>query len=90
MTPSLTPILDAYREKHRYYHTLQHIEECLILYDRLPTKSPTVEIALWFHDVIYNPQGPNNEMQSANYADGASNLIYNLKWPDPYTLNDEI
>ncbi|MGK7929569.1 MAG: N-methyl-D-aspartate receptor NMDAR2C subunit [Spirulina sp.] len=67
--PSLTPLLDAYREPHRHYHTLQHIEDCLRWCDRIPVKSPVVEAALWFHDIIYHPQASDNERKSADYAD---------------------
>lgn len=66
--PPLTPILNAYGEPQRYYHTDQHIEECLSLYDRMGSKSPVVEAALWFHDIIYYPQESDNEIKSANYA----------------------
>lgn len=58
----------AYSESQRYYHTHQHIVECLthfhqiqhLLYDPL-----AVEIAIWFHDVVYDPKALDNELQSA-------------------------
>lgn len=70
----------AYREPHRAYHTAQHINECLDLLDWctqefLPIGSPdhlvlqpTLEIALWYHDVVYQPQLSDNERRSAEQA----------------------
>ena len=58
----------AYAEPQRYYHTQQHIVECLghfhqiqhIVHDPL-----AVEIAIWFHDLVYDPKALDNELQSA-------------------------
>lgn len=61
----------AYQQPHRSYHTLQHINECLRLFDsyRHLAKQPlAVEFALWFHDAVYQPQQSNNEQQSAVWA----------------------
>ncbi|HKR62292.1 MAG TPA: metal-dependent phosphohydrolase [Thermoanaerobaculia bacterium] len=52
-----------YREKHRHYHTLAHIEQVL---DVLPHADETVVAAAWFHDVIYD--GNDNEERSALLA----------------------
>ncbi len=57
-----------YSEPHRAYHNLAHIEACLREFDlvRSSTKTPDgVEIALWFHDAIYDPKANANEEQSA-------------------------
>jgi predicted metal-dependent HD superfamily phosphohydrolase len=71
--PSLhEKIIDRYREPHRSYHTLQHLEECLdhLSNVRSLTINPAeIEIALWFHDAVYDPhQHDNNEEQSARWA----------------------
>lgn len=58
----------AYSEPQRYYHTQQHIVECLSLFHEIKqclNDSLAVETALWFHDVIYDPQASDNELQSA-------------------------
>ena len=51
-----------------YYHTHQHIVECLELFydikDQLDDPI-AVELAIWFHDIIYDPQASDNEEQSA-------------------------
>jgi predicted metal-dependent HD superfamily phosphohydrolase len=58
--------LDAlYGETHRGYHHGGHIEDCLREYDRVPGRAVTVEMAIWFHDVIYDPRRKDNEEQSA-------------------------
>jgi predicted metal-dependent HD superfamily phosphohydrolase len=61
----------AYGEPHRYYHTLEHVRRVLELADgvrhRLIRPDET-ELALWLHDVIYDPQASDNEARSAAYA----------------------
>lgn len=62
---------NAYSEPQRYYHNLQHIAECLAEFDEANnlTKEPAaVELALWFHDAVYDPRAGNNEEQSAVLA----------------------
>ena len=59
---------NAYTESQRYYHTVQHIVECLDLFHQIKARlnDPiTVELAIWFHDVIYDPKASDNEEQSA-------------------------
>lgn len=72
-------IINRYNEPHRHYHTLSHITACLGQLDsiRYHLESPMiVELALWFHDIIYNPKRTDNEKQSAVYAaDKLSNSI---------------
>ncbi len=61
-------LLRAYTEPQRHYHTLQHIVECLAAFHQVKAylDDPTaVELAIWFHDVVYNPQAIDNEVQSA-------------------------
>lgn len=68
-------IAAAYGEPHRAYHTGWHINECLELLDwaSAPNLSsisqyPALEMALWYHDMVYLPQGSNNERRSADRA----------------------
>ncbi|MFI8035688.1 metal-dependent hydrolase [Acinetobacter sp. ABJ_C3_5] len=61
-------LIAAYSEKQRAYHTLQHLYECLVLLDSIRPDlkdAYSVELALWFHDAIYDPQAKDNEMKSA-------------------------
>ncbi|MCF7785127.1 MAG: hypothetical protein K9N47_03340 [Prosthecobacter sp.] len=66
-------LLECYSEPQRAYHTLQHLEECLLILDdakatRLIAKPDLIEMALWFHDAVYDPQGSENEALSAQMA----------------------
>jgi predicted metal-dependent HD superfamily phosphohydrolase len=64
-------ISSHYNEPARQYHTLQHLGECLDLFESvmdLATHPAEVEMALWFHDAIYNIASHDNEAQSAQWA----------------------
>jgi len=64
-------LLVRYAEPHRVYHTQQHLTECLALFDdvRSNAERPAeIEIALWFHDAIYDVHRHDNEAQSAGWA----------------------
>ena len=60
-----------YTEPHRHYHTWFHIAECLREFDaasNLAVRPVAVELAIWFHDAIYEPRAPDNEERSAELA----------------------
>jgi predicted metal-dependent HD superfamily phosphohydrolase len=53
-----------YSEPHRAYHNRLHIDECLQEFDRMrgEARNPiALELAIWFHDVIYDPRATDNE-----------------------------
>jgi predicted metal-dependent HD superfamily phosphohydrolase len=61
----------AYGEKHRYYHTSEHISAMLRHFDdaaELAHYPYEVELAIWFHDAIYKPFSSRNEVNSAHWA----------------------
>ncbi|WP_457388470.1 HD domain-containing protein [Roseateles sp. P5_E1] len=69
-----TELLARYAEPHRGYHTQQHLDECLALFDEfahLAERPAEIEIALWFHDAIYDVHRHDNEAQSADWARAA-------------------
>lgn len=64
-------LMAAYHEPTRYYHNLQHLEECLTEFERVRAvvQQPTVvEVALWFHDAVYDSRSTTNEEDSAASA----------------------
>lgn len=64
-------LVEAYSSSDRYYHTLKHIYHVLKIIDNLQAYTrnlATVQLAAWFHDVIYDTKAQNNEERSADYA----------------------
>lgn len=64
-------LVARYSEPHRKYHTLQHLTECLAHFEAvrdLAVQPAEVEMALWFHDAIYDTQRHDNEETSADWA----------------------
>ncbi len=62
----------AYTESWRSYHNLNHIEHCLkefVGVRQLADDTKAIEAAIWFHDVIYDTRGKDNEEQSAGVAE---------------------
>lgn len=60
-----------YTERSRHYHNLEHVADLLDTFDTLRdlAETPeTVQLAIWFHDVIYNTRASDNESRSAAYA----------------------
>ncbi|MEA5512805.1 hypothetical protein [Nodularia sp. UHCC 0506] len=78
---SFTDLVTAYSTSDRYYHTLKHIAHVLSTIDTLQAYAqdlPAVQLAAWFHDVVYHPQTQDNEERSADYA---YELLSNLGIP---------
>ena len=64
-------LLARYAEPHRAYHTQQHLAECLALFDEvrhLARHPAEIEIALWFHDAVYDVHRHDNEALCADWA----------------------
>ena len=61
----------AYGADGRFYHNLTHIEHTLDVAEQLREVAvdfTAVQLALWFHDVVYDPRRSDNEAESAAYA----------------------
>jgi predicted metal-dependent HD superfamily phosphohydrolase len=56
-------IVARYAEPHRRYHTLEHIEEVVAQVD-----GTAVELAAWYHDIVYDTSASDSEARSAVYA----------------------
>lgn len=59
------------QEPHRAYHTRQHIDECFRRFEPIRDQADwpeTVELAIWYHDAVYDPKSHDSEEQSAALA----------------------
>lgn len=72
-------VIKAYDEPHRFYHTLEHIQDVLQnLNNANLLKHDELFLTAIFHDIIYNPQSANNEEDSASFfIDAAKNTSLN-------------
>lgn len=64
-------LLERYAQPHRKYHTRQHLDACLKHFEAVrdaATHPHEIELALWFHDAVYDIPGAANEAQSADWA----------------------
>jgi predicted metal-dependent HD superfamily phosphohydrolase len=66
-------VSDAWSEPHRRYHSLQHLSECLRwlddpALDGALARPLEVELALFFHDLVYDTTRSDNEEVSAERA----------------------
>ena len=68
-------LIARYSEPHRKYHTVQHLDECFARFDEareLAQQPYEIELALWFHDAVYDVRRQDNEAQSADWARSAA------------------
>ncbi|MEH2282518.1 MAG: hypothetical protein V7K90_14515 [Nostoc sp.] len=75
-------LVAAYSTPGRYYHTLKHIDRILSTIQILQgytNNLAAVQLAAWFHDVVYDTQAQDNEKRSADYA---VELLSNLGIPE--------
>lgn len=64
-------LMTCYAEPHRRYHTTQHLDECFAKLDEIrfaATHPEEIELAVWFHDAIYDVKRQDNEERSADWA----------------------
>lgn len=57
-----------YTEVHRRYHDITHVAACLDMFDRFVpagvANRSAIELAIWFHDVVYDTRRSDNEARS--------------------------
>lgn len=78
-------VLETFYRVNRVYHTIEHIDACLAIMERLALDQPEgtinkqlASLALIFHDVIYVAGQPDNEKNSLSLLEGMR-----------FVLNDE-
>lgn len=72
----------AYGEPHRSYHTFEHLAEMFKVASKLADfadDTSAVQLAIWFHDAVYDPRSRDNEERSAAWA---SELLHPVGVPD--------
>jgi predicted metal-dependent HD superfamily phosphohydrolase len=60
-------LIKAYSEPQRHYHTASHISSMLQLFQaqrHLITNPIVLQLAIYFHDWVYDPKAHDNELQS--------------------------
>jgi predicted metal-dependent HD superfamily phosphohydrolase len=77
--PIFHRLVAAYSEPHRFYHTLEHLDEMLQVAGK-PADPAAVELAIWFHDAVYDPKSKDNEDRSAVLA---------VEWLRPLQIPEE-
>ena len=64
-------IATRYNEKQRAYHTLRHLQQLFGQFEQINHKlqqPAIIALALFYHDVVYDPLRTDNEQKSAEYA----------------------
>ena len=74
-----TDLLHRYGEAGRVYHTIDHIDHCLGQFDQVRSQCvqpDAVELAIWFHDAIYNfPAYENEKLSAAFFTQQSEKLL---------------
>jgi predicted metal-dependent HD superfamily phosphohydrolase len=84
----LTKLKERYREPHRHYHTLAHIENGLRVYNELCSKPllPLEFFAWAYHDAVYDTTQSDNEQRSAEvFMRDAATLGFSMEDSDRVT-----
>lgn len=72
----MSQLSTLYTQPHRTYHNINHINECLVELENIPSEllkvreyhyhdHTLIETAIWYHDAVYNPYSKRNEIESA-------------------------
>jgi len=64
-------LLSKYSESSRHYHNIDHIRNCLGEFDEVADEinfSDEIELAIWYHDILYDIESTQNEEDSAEFT----------------------
>lgn len=64
-------LVGAYTASGRFYHTLEHVRALFAILDDVAAHAAdltALELAVWFHDVVYDTHRDDNEARSAEVA----------------------
>jgi predicted metal-dependent HD superfamily phosphohydrolase len=67
-SPAFDSLYAAWSADSRHYHDVEHLVDCLRELDAANARIPTAdiaELALWYHDVVYEPGASDCEERSA-------------------------
>lgn len=69
--PVYDRLVEAYSGPQRHYHNLEHLSEMFRVASRLQDRADdpaAIQLAIWFHDAVYDPRSKENELRSAEWA----------------------
>jgi predicted metal-dependent HD superfamily phosphohydrolase len=69
--PSFDRLVAAYSAPTRHYHNLEHLNEMFRIASRLANQTDdpvALQLAIWFHDAVYDTRAKDNEERSAEFA----------------------
>lgn len=78
-------LLTNYSDPQRYYHDVQHIDDCLEWLDRYSDQvadPDAVELAIWFHDACYSPDPKGHELRGVALLRQLAGDCMPLPWLD--------
>lgn len=93
---SFADLIARYSENWRAYHTLLHIGDMFVAFDEIRSDAydlttdfinkQTVEMAIWYHDAVYNTKKHDNEEKSAElFQEIAGYLVLTESFTDKVT-----
>lgn len=93
-------LIKMYNEPHRHYHNTKHLHDCYIKFEthqHLIKDKYAVQLAIWFHDCMYNPMSNINEQLSLKYYQSILNddplvvdMILSTERHIPLTSNPDL
>jgi predicted metal-dependent HD superfamily phosphohydrolase len=69
--PVFDVLISAYTAPERHYHNLEHLSDMFRVAGKLAPSMDdpsAVQLAVWFHDAVYDPRAKDNEARSGELA----------------------